>query len=113
MSNATARVGAPTTYPCVRCDFLLGLDGVDVERDERGATMLTATVSTPGQPAYQKNWSRMFAASLIAIMPAVTPFARIERHLVGGMTAGAIKWRPCGWPATLRCAWLRVTFEEA
>jgi len=41
--------------------------------------------------AYQQNWSQMFAASLIAIVPAVILFALIEKHLVGGMTAGAIK----------------------
>jgi multiple sugar transport system permease protein len=41
--------------------------------------------------AYQQNWSQMFAASLIAIVPAVILFALIEKYLVGGMTAGAIK----------------------
>lgn len=41
--------------------------------------------------AYQQNWSQLFAASLIAIVPAVILFALIEKHLVSGMTAGAIK----------------------
>jgi multiple sugar transport system permease protein len=41
--------------------------------------------------AYQQNWSQMFAASLIAIVPAVILFALIEKHLIGGMTAGAVK----------------------
>jgi multiple sugar transport system permease protein len=41
--------------------------------------------------AYQQNWSQFFAASLIAIVPAVILFAMIEKYLVGGMTAGAIK----------------------
>jgi multiple sugar transport system permease protein len=41
--------------------------------------------------AYQQNWSQLFAASLIAIVPAVILFALIEKYLVGGMTAGAIK----------------------
>jgi multiple sugar transport system permease protein len=41
--------------------------------------------------AYQQNWSQLFAASLIAIVPVVILFALIEKHLVGGMTAGAIK----------------------
>jgi multiple sugar transport system permease protein len=33
----------------------------------------------------------LFAASLIAIVPVVVLFALIEKHLVGGMTAGAVK----------------------
>ncbi|MCU1584913.1 MAG: Carbohydrate transporter rane protein 2, family [Microbacteriaceae bacterium] len=41
--------------------------------------------------AYQQNWSQLFAASLIAIVPVVILFALIEKHLVGGMTAGAVK----------------------
>lgn len=40
---------------------------------------------------YQQNWSELFAASLIAIIPVVILFGFIERHLVGGMTAGAVK----------------------
>jgi multiple sugar transport system permease protein len=41
--------------------------------------------------AYQQNWSQLFAASLIAIVPVVVLFALIEKHLVGGLTAGAVK----------------------
>jgi multiple sugar transport system permease protein len=41
--------------------------------------------------AYQQNWAQLFAASLIAIVPVVILFALIEKHLVGGLTAGAIK----------------------
>jgi multiple sugar transport system permease protein len=41
--------------------------------------------------AYQQNWSQLFAASLIAIVPVVILFALIEKHLIGGMTAGAVK----------------------
>lgn len=37
---------APNTDPCTRCDVLLGLEGVRVERSP---TCLTATVSTPRQ----------------------------------------------------------------
>ena len=41
--------------------------------------------------AYQQNWAQLFAASLIAIVPVVILFALIEKHLVGGLTAGAVK----------------------
>ena len=40
---------------------------------------------------YQQNWDQLFAASLIAIVPVVILFAAIEKHLVGGLTAGAVK----------------------
>ena len=49
MSNATVRLGAHTTDPCIRCDLLLGLDGVQVEHVERGPTAMAVTISTPWQ----------------------------------------------------------------
>ncbi len=41
--------------------------------------------------AYVQHWNHLFAASLIAIVPVVVLFAVIERHLVGGLTAGSVK----------------------
>jgi multiple sugar transport system permease protein len=40
---------------------------------------------------YEQNWDQLFAASLIAIVPVVILFAMIEKHLVGGLTAGSVK----------------------
>ena len=40
---------------------------------------------------YEQNWDQLFAASIIAIVPVVILFAAIEKHLVGGLTAGAVK----------------------
>jgi multiple sugar transport system permease protein len=40
---------------------------------------------------YQQNWDQLFAGSLIAIVPVVILFAAIEKHLAGGLTAGAVK----------------------
>ncbi|MGF7239435.1 MAG: carbohydrate ABC transporter permease [Frankia sp.] len=40
---------------------------------------------------YQQNWNELFAASIIAIVPVGVLFAVIEKHLVGGLTAGSIK----------------------
>jgi multiple sugar transport system permease protein len=40
---------------------------------------------------YEQHWDQMFAASIIAIVPVVVLFALIEKHLVGGLTAGSIK----------------------
>ena len=41
--------------------------------------------------AYVQHWNLLFAASVIAIVPVVALFAAIERHLVGGLTAGGVK----------------------
>ena len=41
--------------------------------------------------AYVQHWNHLFAASVIAIIPVVVLFALIERHLVGGLTAGSVK----------------------
>ena len=41
--------------------------------------------------AYVQHWNHMFAASVVAIVPVVVLFALIERHLVGGLTAGSVK----------------------
>jgi multiple sugar transport system permease protein len=40
---------------------------------------------------YEQNWDQLFGASLIAIVPVVILFALIEKHLVGGLTSGAVK----------------------
>lgn len=40
---------------------------------------------------YQQHWDELFAASLIAVVPVVILFALIEKHLVGGLTAGSVK----------------------
>ena len=40
---------------------------------------------------YEQHWDQLFAASIIAIIPVVILFAFIEKHLVGGLTAGSIK----------------------
>jgi multiple sugar transport system permease protein len=41
--------------------------------------------------AYVQHWNHLFAASVIAIVPVVVLFVLIERHLVGGLTAGSVK----------------------
>ena len=41
--------------------------------------------------AYVQQWNALFAASVLAIVPVVVLFALIERHLVGGLTAGSLK----------------------
>jgi len=40
---------------------------------------------------YEQNWDQLFAAAIIAIVPVVILFAVIEKHLVGGLTAGSVK----------------------
>lgn len=40
---------------------------------------------------YEQHWDQLFAASIIAVVPVVILFALIEKHLVGGLTAGSVK----------------------
>ena len=40
---------------------------------------------------YEQHWDQLFAASIIAVVPVVILFAIIEKHLVGGLTAGSVK----------------------
>ncbi|HET7397215.1 MAG TPA: carbohydrate ABC transporter permease [Intrasporangium sp.] len=40
---------------------------------------------------YEQHWDQLFAASVIAVVPVVLLFAAIEKHLVGGLTAGSVK----------------------
>lgn len=40
---------------------------------------------------YEQHWDQLFAAAIIAIVPVVVLFAVIEKHLVGGLTAGSVK----------------------
>jgi multiple sugar transport system permease protein len=41
--------------------------------------------------SYEQHWDQLFTASIIAIVPVVILFAAIEKHLVGGLTAGSVK----------------------
>lgn len=40
---------------------------------------------------YEQHWDQLFAAAIVAIVPVVILFAVIEKHLVGGLTAGSVK----------------------
>lgn len=40
---------------------------------------------------YVQHWDQLFAAATIAIVPVAILFTLIEKHLVGGLTAGSVK----------------------
>ena len=40
---------------------------------------------------YEQHWDQLFAASIVAIVPVAILFVLIEKHLVGGLTAGSVK----------------------
>ena len=42
---------------------------------------------------YEIQWHLLMAASLFAVLPVLLLFIAIERHLVGGLTAGGIRLR--------------------
>ena len=40
---------------------------------------------------YVQHWDQLFAAATIAVVPVAILFTIIEKHLVGGLTAGSVK----------------------
>ena len=56
----------------------------------RGKKPLTVGI-TSYVTGYEQHWDQLFAAAIIAIVPVVILFAVIEKHLVGGLTAGSVK----------------------
>ena len=55
-----------------------------------GATPLTVRLDEfIGQ--YTVDWQHLFGASVVATIPVLALFALIERRVVGGLTAGAIR----------------------
>jgi ABC-type glycerol-3-phosphate transport system permease component len=40
---------------------------------------------------YQVEWNELMAAAVIAVVPVLIIFSLLERHLVAGITAGAVK----------------------
>ena len=40
---------------------------------------------------FQANWADMMAASLIVSLPLIIVFILFQRHIIGGLTAGAVK----------------------
>ena len=40
---------------------------------------------------YSVDWGHLFAAGLVATVPVIILFAFIERRVVSGLTAGAVK----------------------
>ncbi|KAA0969017.1 carbohydrate ABC transporter permease [Aureimonas fodinaquatilis] len=40
---------------------------------------------------YQVNWNELMAAAVIAVVPVLAIYSILERHLVAGITAGAVK----------------------
>jgi len=72
-----------------------------------GAQGLTAQARAIASDA--SAMGQLFAAPAIAVVPVVILWALIEKHLVGGLTAGLVKWGRCpdivsvggGWPVCL------------
>lgn len=40
---------------------------------------------------YATGWQYVFGVSIVAILPVVLLFMRIEKRLIGGLSAGAVK----------------------
>ena len=40
---------------------------------------------------YVRDWQYLFTTAMVAVVPVIILFAFIERRLIGGLTAGAVK----------------------
>ena len=47
--------------------------------------------AAPREGKFSVDWGQMMAASVLALIPACIFFAFIQRYLVQGLTAGALK----------------------
>lgn len=60
-----------------------------VLNDPENRTLPVAIATFRGQHA--TNWGLVFAASLIAIVPVIVVYVLFQRHIISGLTSGAIK----------------------
>nr|WP_222851335.1 hypothetical protein [Phytoactinopolyspora mesophila] len=53
----------------------------------------TKPAATPRPPRGRNDsaWQDVFGVSIVGIVPVVIPFALVEKRLVAGLTAGAVK----------------------
>lgn len=81
----------PATDPCSRCDLLLGLENVHVERVERHDEVMVVTVSTPPQPV---------GCPTCGVIATGRGRRRRVLHDVPGVARVRVLWRQRVW----RCA---------
>jgi multiple sugar transport system permease protein len=94
MRKVTLPLALPGLVTCVIFTFVAAWNEFAMARalvfGNRSRWPLTLGLSDFTQ-LYEDEWNYLFAASLIAIVPVVLLFAAIERYLVKGLTAGAIR----------------------
>jgi multiple sugar transport system permease protein len=94
MRKVTLPLAMPGLVTCVIFTFVAAWNEFAMARalvfGNRSRWPLTLGLSDFTQQ-YEDEWNYLFAASLIAILPVVVLFAAIERYLIKGLTAGAIK----------------------
>ncbi|WP_454140870.1 carbohydrate ABC transporter permease [Microbacterium lacticum] len=74
------------TFVAVWNEFVVALTLISSDENKPLSVGITGFI---GQ--YDVQYQYLFATSLIAIVPVVVMFALIEKKLVGGLTAGAVK----------------------
>jgi multiple sugar transport system permease protein len=95
--QAVARVVMPLLLPGFGChrrlclcerlnSFLLPLI---LLTDQKKFTLILGLKSLIGQ--YTINYGRLSAAGIICLVPAILMFAYIQKHLISGLAAGAVK----------------------
>ena len=94
MRKITLPLAMPGLVTCVIFTFVAAWNEFAMARalvfGNRSKWPLTLGLSDFTQ-LYEDEWNYLFAASLLAIIPVVILFAAIERYLIKGLTAGAIK----------------------
>jgi raffinose/stachyose/melibiose transport system permease protein len=60
-----------------------------VLNDEEFYTLPLGTMQFFGQ--YTANWSRLMAFIVTAMLPAIIFYLLAERHIISGLTGGAVK----------------------
>jgi multiple sugar transport system permease protein len=103
MVDGTGRLGAMfrVTFPLAMPGVVTALIFTFIAAWNEFIAALTLTTGASARPLtvlldsyigqYTVDWQHMFAASVIATIPVLILFALIERRVVGGLTAGAVK----------------------
>ena len=105
MVDGTGRLGAllRITLPLAAPGIVTALIFTFISAWNEFLVALTLSLSNQpsGQPLtvainqyigeYSVDWGHLFAAGLVATVPVIILFAFIERRVVGGLTAGAVK----------------------
>ncbi len=56
-----------------------------------GTQWAAPDIATSRMLAYIRDWQYLFTTAMVAVVPVIILFSLIEKRLIGGLTAGAVK----------------------